>query len=268
MFITIYHIAGMDCPSEESMIKMQLTGLDSVIKLEFDLNKRELIVIHTIADPEIENRLRSLNLGAQLIDIKQTDDEQHLMLEIDDQKRQSRILWLVLAINLAFFFIEIVAGFFAGSMGLLADSLDMLADALVYGLSLWAIGTINQRKKKVATLSGYLQLALAFIGFLEVVRRFIGIEEIPDFQTMIIISFLALLANSFCLYLLQKQKSEEVHMKASMIFTSNDVIINAGVIIAGVLVLLTQSIYPDLIIGSIVFFVVVKGALRILKLGI
>jgi len=78
---------------------------------------------------------------------------------------------------------------------------------------------------------------------------------------------LALIANSVCLYLLQKSKSEEAHMKATMIFTSNDIIINTGVILAGILVLLTQSKYPDLIIGSIVFLIVVRGALRILKLG-
>jgi Co/Zn/Cd efflux system component len=56
-------------------------------------------------------------------------------------------------------------------------------------------------------------------------------------------------------------------MKASMIFTSNDVIINTGVILAGVLVLLTNSKYPDLIVGSIVFLIVVRGSFRILKLG-
>jgi Co/Zn/Cd efflux system component len=84
---------------------------------------------------------------------------------------------------------------------------------------------------------------------------------------MIIVSILALIANSVCLYLLQKSKSEEAHMKATMIFTSNDIIINTGVIAAGVLVLLTQSKYPDLIIGAIVFLIVVRGAFRILKLG-
>lgn len=102
---------------------------------------------------------------------------------------------------------------------------------------------------------------------MEVIRRFIGVEEIPDFRMMIGVSVLALIANSICLYLLQKSKSKEAHMKASMIFTSNDVIINTGVIVAGVLVLLTQSKYPDLIVGTIVFLVVVRGAIRILKLG-
>ncbi len=84
---------------------------------------------------------------------------------------------------------------------------------------------------------------------------------------MIVVSILALIANGVCLLLLQKSKSEEAHMKASMIFTSNDVIINLGVITAGVLVNWLNSNNPDLIIGTIVFVLVIQGALRILKLG-
>ncbi len=152
-------------------------------------------------------------------------------------------------------------------MGLVADSLDMLADAFVYGLSLWAVGSMIQRKRKVAAWSGYLQLLLALVGLTGVVRRFITQDIVPDYQTMIYVSVFALLANAICLYLLQKSKSNEAHMKASMIFTSNDIIINAGVIVAGILVLFTNSKYPDLIIGSFVFLIVFRGAIRILKLS-
>src|SRR5574344_2336640 len=83
----------------------------------------------------------------------------------------------------------------------------------------------------------------------------------------IIISILALIGNGLCLYLLQKSKSKEAHMQASMIFTSNDVIVNLGVIVAGGLVYLTNSKYPDLIVGTIVFFIVGQGAFKILKLS-
>src|SRR5690606_7327347 len=107
--------------------------------------------------------------------------------------------------------------------------------------------------------------ALAVLGFAETLRRFAGFEAIPVFQTMILISLLALIGNGICLYLLQKSKSREVHMQASMIFTSNDIIINLGVIAAGVLVYLTQSKYPDLIVGTVVFILVGRGAFRILK---
>nr|NQU91875.1 cation transporter [Bacteroidota bacterium] len=73
--------------------------------------------------------------------------------------------------------------------------------------------------------------------------------------------------NALCLYLLQKSKSTEAHMRASMIFTSNDVIINLGVIVAAILVNWLDSAKPDLIIGAVVFVLVIRGAIRILKLG-
>ena len=123
------------------------------------------------------------------------------------------------------------------------------------------------RKKNIAKSAGYFQLLLALFGFVEVIRRFIGLEELPTFQTMIVISILALIGNGLCLYLLQKSKSKEAHMQASMIFTSNDVIVNLGVIVAGGLVYLTNSKYPDLIVGTIVFAIVGQGAYRILKLS-
>lgn len=112
-----------------------------------------------------------------------------------------------------------------------------------------------------------MQLILAVLGFIEVIRRFISTETVPAFQTMIIISILALIGNGLCLYLLQKSKSKEAHMQSSMIFTSNDVIVNLGVIVAGGLVYLTKSKYPDLIIGPIVFYIVAQGAFKILKLS-
>lgn len=263
MFKSEFFISKMDCPSEENLIRMKLEGLSGIKTLDFDIENRKLLVFHTEDDPEIERRLRELRLGSEKKGTIKVEAEDF----IESSSAQAKLLWTVLAINFGFFIIEMTTGLLSRSMGLVADALDMLADSMVYGLSLWAVGSTTLRKKKVARLSGYFQISLAFLGMLEVLRRFMGVEEMPDFRIMIIVSVLALVANSFCLYLLQKSKSKEVHMKASTIFTSNDVIINTGVILAGVLVLVTQSKYPDLIIGALVFVVVVRGALRILKLG-
>ncbi len=263
MFKSTFKISKMDCPSEENLIRMKLEGLSIIKSLVFDIESRKLTVFHSEENPAIEKSLKELNLGSKL-------HETLIVQEVefkDNTSVQSKLLWTVLIINFAFFIIEITTGFISKSMGLVADSLDMLADALVYGLSLWAVGSTVIRKKKVAKLSGYFQLALALIGLIEVIRRFISFEAVPDFKTIFIVSILALIANSVCLYLLQKSKSQEAHMKATMIFTSNDIIINTGVIAAGVLVLFTQSKYPDLIIGTMVFLIVVRGAFRILKLG-
>jgi cation diffusion facilitator family transporter len=252
----------MDCPSEENMIRMKLDGL-SFKKLDFDIPNRNLYVFHDGDPTPISLALNELNLGSSLAQTEETFD---VIIE-EDHSGEKKLLWTVLWINFTFFLIEIVTGFFSRSMGLVADSLDMLADAIVYGLSLYAVGHAVERKKQVAKLSGYFQLALAVFGFAEVIRRFLGFEEVPQFQTMIIVSLFALVGNAICLFLLQKSKSQEAHMKASMIFTSNDVIVNIGVIVAGILVYFTNSKYPDLIVGLIVFFLVARGAFRILKLA-
>jgi Co/Zn/Cd efflux system component len=158
-------------------------------------------------------------------------------------------------------------GLIANSMGLIADSFDMLADAFIYGLSIYAITGTLTIKKGIARISGLLQLVLALLGFMEVIRRFISFEEIPNYTLMISISFLALLANSGSLIILGKSKSKEVHIQSSQIFTSNDVIANIGVIIAGFLVLFLNSKIPDLIVGLLVFLFVLRGAIRIIKLS-
>ena len=260
---TIFEITKMDCPSEENLIRMKFDEISSIANLDFDIPNRKLTVFHSGDIDQIEKSIVELDLGGKKISTEKTNQT-----EFKENENQKKILWTVLGINFAFFLIEMTTGLISKSMGLVADSLDMLSDSFVYGLSLFAVGGTLARKKRIANLAGYFQITLAIIGFMEVLRRFFGDEKLPNFSTMIIVSILALIANGICLYILHKSKSkEEAHMKASMIFTSNDVIINLGVIIAGLLVNWLSSSKPDLIIGTIVFVLVIQGAFRILKLS-
>ena len=252
----------MDCPSEESLIRLKLENMESILKLEFDIPNRHLLVFHLDAPEPILQSLEALKLGSQL---KKTEVVENINLEEDNSQR--RVLWIVLVLNFGFFLVEFTGGLFSKSISLLADSLDMLADAFVYGMSLMAVGKSRIRKKNVAKFSGYIQISLALLGLVELVRRSIFLAEAPDYKTMIILSVLALIANGVCYYLLAKGKNEEEHMKASLIFTSNDIIINAGVILAATLVLVFNSPFPDLVVGLCVFIIVLKGGLRILKLA-
>lgn len=258
-----YKITKMDCASEEQLIRMKLAKIAQVKQLTFDIAERKLEVLHTDTAAPITSAIDSLNLNSSKVS---TEDTEEIILPSDDAE-QKKLLWQVLAINFFFFALEIVTGFIANSMGLVADSLDMLADSLVYALALFAVGSTVLRKKNIAKISGYFQLLLAVLGLIEVVRRFLGFGEVPGFQMMIIISLLALTGNAISLYLLQRSKSEDAHMKASMIFTSNDVIINIGVIMAGILVYFTHSKIPDLVVGICVFVIVGRGAFKILKLS-
>ena len=259
---SIFQITQMDCASEEQMIRMKLEPFEEVEHLDFDLPSRKLVVYHQGEIQPIQTAIHQLDLNDRLLETIETEE-----LLPKQESHERTILWWVLGINFGFFLLEMTYGWLANSMGLIADSLDMLADAIVYGMSLLAVGAAVSRKKKIAGISGYFQMALAIWGFVEVIRRFVGYGEMPVFQTMIIVSALALVGNGISLYLIYKAKSEDAHMKASWIFTSNDIIVNLGVIVAGILVYATNSRYPDLIIGSIVFLVVIRGAIRILKLS-
>lgn len=260
---TVYHVAKMDCPCEENLVRMKLSDVQEVASLSFSLSERTVTVCHQGESAPITQVLETLQLGATQI----KSVEMEAMQETEDTTHQRNVLWIVLGINFGLFLVEILTGWLSGSMGLIADSLDMLADALVYGMSLWAVGATIARKKRVALFSGLLQLGLAVGGFAEVIHRFIELEETPHYPTMIGVSLVALAGNAVCLWLLQRTQSKEVHIQASVIFSANDVIVNIGVILAAVCVALLHSPLPDLVIGTVVFALVMRGAVRILLLS-
>ena len=181
---------------------------------------------------------------------------------INDESQKRVLVWL-LAINAFMFVIELSVGLLADSTALIADSMDMLADAIVYGIGLYAIGKSIIHKAHAAKVSGYFQLILGLLILIDIVRRSIYGSE-PVSLLMISIGGVALFANVICLFIIRNHKSDEVHMRASWIFSANDVIANLGVVCAGILVMLTGTRWPDIAVGLIVACVVLRGARLIL----
>jgi len=184
-------------------------------------------------------------------------------IEITD-KDQKNVLIILLAINAVMFVFELSLGWYAQSTGLIADSLDMLADAIVYAIGLYAIGKSLHSKAKAAMLSGWFQGILGLMIILDILRRVIGGSE-PVSVLMMGVGIVALIANIICLRLIENHKDGEVHMRASWIFSKNDVIANTGVIIGGLMVWLLDSRWPDLVIGSVIAVVILNGARLIIK---
>lgn len=259
---TLFKIDQMDCRAEEQMIRLALAENPKVRQLDFDIGKRSLSILHDGDLQNIQARINKLNLGSSLIATETTTD-----IAAVEPHSDNHLLWIALAINLAFFIIEAVSGWLAGSVSLLADSLDMFADAFVYGISIYALAGTLLLKKRIAALGGYLQLALAIWGFVEVARRFYSPEAEPSALIMMIVSLTALIANTATLRILNRSKSGEVTIKASQICTSNDVIANMGVILAGGLVWVTHSKIPDLVVGTIVFILIVRASIRMIQLS-
>jgi Co/Zn/Cd efflux system component len=135
----------------------------------------------------------------------------------------------------------------------------------VYGVALYAVGRAARLQMRAAQLAGWLQGLLALGLLVEVGRRFFSGSE-PQSLMIMAVSCVALIANVACLLLIARHRDGGVHMKASYIFSANDVLINVGVIVAGGLVAWTGSNYPDLFIGGLIGLVVLLGARRILAL--
>lgn len=262
-----FNIPKMDCPSEERLIRLALNGFDTVQALLFDLTGRQLTVLHDGSVDPISAKLSSLGLGSELMQTQPADAEQQQQAEGSalTEVAESRALRWLLGINAIMFIVEMTAGIMAQSAGLIADSLDMFADAAVYGLALYAVGRAAHLQMNAARFAGILQLILAVGVLLEVGHRFLFGSE-PQSSVMMAVAFVALLANSTCLMLIHKHRHGGVHMKASWIFSANDVLINVGVITAGALVLWTGSNLPDLVIGTVIGLIVMDGARRILAL--
>lgn len=177
---------------------------------------------------------------------------------------ERKTLWVLLAINGVMFTVEAAAGWLGASTGLLADSLDMFADASVYGISLYAVGRHRLIQAKAATTSGLLQIALGIGVLVEVALRIVYGSE-PASLVMIVVGSIALVANVSCLLIIAKHREGGVHMRASWIFSLNDVIANLGVIVSGGLVFYFGTRLPDLVIGTLISIVVIRGGIQILR---
>ncbi len=260
---TLVKIQKMDCPSEIKMIEGLAKKINPNIKTEFDLESRIVTFYHKVDEELIIDELRNIFLPGMIVSSEEILEED--IPEIAPSV-EAKTLKYLLIINFTMFIVEIIIGFYAESTGLIADGLDMLADSFVYGVSLYAVGKSLAVKNKMAYLSGIMQISLGLLCLLEVGRKlYFGSEPLSDY--MITISIIALLANVWCLALIHKHKDGEVHMKASWIFSANDVIVNTGVIVSGVLVYILNSNIPDLVIGGVVSLVVIRGGIIIIKLS-
>lgn len=173
-------------------------------------------------------------------------------------------LWILFALNASMCIVEIVAGAVADSMGLVADGLDMLADASVYGLALLAVTSSNEAKVRAAFAAGYLQLALAILATLKLVWALVHGSE-PEPAPMIGVSMLALAANALAVVILRRHRHGEVHIRAAWIFSATDVQVNILVIVAALLVLALESSIPDLAVGAAICALVFRSVWRILN---
>jgi cation diffusion facilitator family transporter len=185
-------------------------------------------------------------------------------LELLAQKaEQRRVLVIVLALNALMFLAEFTAGLIAGSAALMADSVDMLGDATVYGLSLYAINRSARWKAGAAVGKGLFVLAL---GLSVLVQIGLKLEHgVPPSSTlMLVFGALALAVNLYCLRLMWRFRRLDVNMSSTVECSRNDAIANVGVLVAAGAVALTNSFWPDIVVACVIAALFLRSALRML----
>jgi Co/Zn/Cd efflux system component len=188
--------------------------------------------------------------------------------EIDAlRSRQSSMLKIVLGINAVMFVIELTAGLAASSVSLIADSLDMLGDALVYSFSIYVVARGARMKAVAALFKGGIMAAFGLFVLGQAVYRIV-FPQVPVFEAIGAIGFLALAANSLCLVLLWRHRADDINMSSVWLCSRNDIIANVSVLFTAAGVWLTHSGWPDILVGLALAALFLRSALFVVRSGI
>lgn len=186
--------------------------------------------------------------------------DDHLKIRTASQRK---ILWIVLALNVALAIAFLITGVNGDSSALIANGLDNASDSIVYIITLLALSRPPVWKRAAARVSGGLLILFAVGILFDVGRRFLGDPE-PLGYTMMVLAVIAVAVNALCVWLLKQIRNAEVNVRAATTFSTNDFVANAGVLIGGGLVLWTGQAWPDLVVGLAVAAIALKGASSIL----
>lgn len=185
------------------------------------------------------------------------EDRQAAVAALRDH--QAWVLKVVLALNAAMFVVEASAGMLAHSTALLADSLDMLGDTLVYGFSLYVIGRGERWLAISALIKGLIMALFAAFVLLEVVLKLLS-PAVPWAEAIGAVGLLAFAVNALCLGLLWRHRGDDLNFRSVWLCSRNDVIANSGVLVAAVGVWATHSFWPDLVVGVVIAGLFVRSA--------
>jgi Co/Zn/Cd efflux system component len=178
--------------------------------------------------------------------------------------RQSSTLKTVLGINAVMFIVELTVGLISGSVSLLADSLDMLGDALVYGFSIYVVARGARMKAITALFKGGIMAAFGLFVLGQAVYRIV-FPQVPVFEAIGAIGLLALAANSICFVLLWRHRADDINMSSVWLCSRNDIVANVSVLVAAAGVWLTDSGWPDILVGLALAALFLRSALFVLR---
>jgi Co/Zn/Cd efflux system component len=185
--------------------------------------------------------------------------------EIDGlRSRQRNVLVTVLVVNTLFFGVESISGLLASSNALVADSLDMLGDALVYGFSLYVVRRDDLWKARSALLKGSIMAVFGVLALAQALYKVLY-PQVPSVQVIGVVGILALLANAFCFGLLWRHRADDINMRSVWLCSRNDIVANVSVLVAAIGVAALGTQWPDVIVGVGIAMLFMRSAVTVLR---
>ena len=187
-------------------------------------------------------------------------------ISLVDRKQLKQIFIIVMVINFVMFVAEFIGGIVASSNALLGDSLDMLGDASVYGISLFVINRPSNIRAKASLIKGFIMLLLGFFVVYKSILKFM-IPTLPQAETITFLGGVALVANLASFLLLIKHRKEDINVRSAWICSRNDVTVNIAVIGTGILVSYFNSAWPDILVGLGISFLIIQSSVQVIIEG-
>jgi cobalt-zinc-cadmium efflux system protein len=184
-------------------------------------------------------------------------------------------LIVAIAVNTVFLSLEVVFGIIAGSLALLADAGHNFSDSFALVLSLIAVRMMSRPKTEektfgyhrmgilVAFINSLLIVFICFYLFYEAIQRLIDPVEVEG-TMVIIVAGLGVLVNGGLALLLWRGR-EDLNLKSAFLHLGTDAVVSLGVVVSGVIILLTDWLYIDPLITMLIGVFIVFSAFQIMR---
>lgn len=259
-----YRVTGMDCSSCATKIEGATRKVLGVDDVRVSIASQEMTLrLDDKAEPLPEIERTITDLGYQLTRLSDDDSDDKIPDFSHVTPAYKRALWIVILLNVGYGAIEIVGGFLAGSQSLKADALDFLGDGIISFLGLIAIGWGLQARAKAALLQGLFLGALGVSVIAYTGYRVLVVNQ-PHAELMGIFGAIALAVNIAAAIVLIPHRKGDANMRAVWLFSRNDAIGNAAVVVAAGLVWWTGTPWPDLVVAAVIAALFLQSAWSII----
>lgn len=246
-----YRVTGMDCPSCATKIEKAARQVPGVSGVKVSTASQIMTLNAGDSPPplaEVERAVTALGYRLDRIGSEDQDSDELPKDFAHIAPAYKRALWIVVLLNVGYGVIETVGGFVSGSQALKADALDFLGDGLITLLGLLAIGWSLAWRARSALAQGLFLGALGF-GVLAATAYRVLVQNQPEAELMGFFGLVALGVNVAAAAVLVPHRTGDANVRAVWLFSRNDAIGNAAVVVAAVLVAWLQSPWPDLLVA-------------------